>query len=63
MYSIIKGNMFRMYNGEETCTGLSVHAIVETKEEARAIVRKLFDTETDLILVVDLQNGLQCDDI
>lgn len=63
MYSIIKGNLFTLYNGTDACTGLSVHAVVNTKEEARIVVKELFNKETSLILVIDSSTGLKCEDV
>lgn len=56
-YAIVKGNLFTTYTGTTTCIGIDVHATCKTKVEARAIIKKLYENETDLILVIDLKTG------
>jgi hypothetical protein len=62
-YAIVIGNIFTNYTGSTLCTGLSVYSTCEIKEEARAIVTELYETVTDLVLVIDLRTGIQCEDI
>lgn len=64
MYSIVKGKLFQMSSGTVACTGLVVHKIVNTKDEARTEVKALFDSgETDLIITIDLATGKACEDV
>lgn len=56
-YIVVKGNKFKDYNGSYICVGLQVHATCSSKEEARTVARKLYDEETDLILVINLETG------
>lgn len=57
-YSIVKGNLFKAYTGTTACTGLLVHKVTDTKEQADKIVQKLLDSnETDLIIIIDLKTG------
>lgn len=55
-YAIVYANMFWQHRGGYACTGLTT-VPVSCKDEAKKLVKHLFDNTSDIITVIDLETG------